>query len=231
MTIWNDIRLSVRLLRRSRGFAAAALTAIALATGANTAVFSLVYSVLLRPLPFPSPERLVSLTQFYASFKETVVTAPVYFDWLDGTSRLASLSAYSFGQYTLTGGDLAESVAAARVSHQFFDVLGARPESGRTFTAAEDAPGADGEVIVSHRFWSGRARRDSLELEGRTYRVVGVMPASFEFPPGAKVWVPLALDPVRERAGGPVEMVRVIGRLRPGGTPAGLTAALAAISE
>src|SRR5579872_427776 len=98
--IWNDLRVSVRKLKRSRGFTAAALTVIALATGANTAVFSLLYSVLLRPLPFPSPGRLVSATQFYPSFQETVVTAPVYFDWLEGAGNSASLAAYSIGQYT-----------------------------------------------------------------------------------------------------------------------------------
>jgi predicted permease len=229
-TIWHDLRLSVRLLRRSRGFAAAALTAIALATGANTAVFSLVYSVVLRPLPFPAPERLASITQFYPSFKETVVTAPVYFDWLEGAVHSASLAAYSFGQYTLTGGALAESVPVARVSHQFFEVLGAHPWTGRTFASEEDRPGSDGVVIVAQSFWNARPHRDSLELEGRTYRIVGVMPAAFAFPPGARLWVPLALDPVRERSGGPVEMVRVIGRLRRGVTAAGLTATLAGIS-
>lgn len=229
-TIWNDLRLSVRLLRRGPLFAAAALAAIALSTGANTAVFSLVYSVVLRPLPFPAPERLVSATQFYSSFKETVVTAPVYFDWLDGAAKLASFAAYSIGQYTLTGGEFAESVPVALVSHQFFDVLGAHPESGRTFSAEEDRPGAEGVVVVSRSFWNGRPRRDSLELEGRRYRVIGVMPGEFAFPPAARLWVPLALDPVRGRAGGPVEMVRVIGRLRKGTTAESLTATLAGIS-
>ncbi len=147
--IWQDLRLSVRVLRRSRGFAAAALAIIALATGANTAVFSLVYSVVLRPLPFPAPERLVSITQTYAMFKETVVTSPVYFDWLDGASKFAHLAAYSIGQFTLTGGELAESVPVARVSYRMFDVLGVRPESGRTFSAEEDRPGSVGVVVVS----------------------------------------------------------------------------------
>ncbi len=226
----QDLRLSVRLLRRRRGFATAALAVIALATGASTAVFSLVYSVVLRPLPFPAPDRLVSLTQFYASFKENVVTGPVYFDWLAGASQFASLAAYSAGQYTLTGGGYAESVPVARVSHQFFACLGARPASGRTFAAQEDRPGADSVAVVSRSFWNGRPRRDSLELEGRSYRVIGEMPEMFAFPPATQLWVPLALDPVRERAGGPVEMVRVIGRLKGGVTMARLAATLAGIS-
>ena len=229
-TLLQDLRLSVRLLRRNCGFTAAALAVIALSTGAGTAVFSLVYSVVLRPLPFPAPDRLVSLTQFYASFKENVVTGPVFFDWLDGASQFASLAAYSAGQYTLTGGGFAESVPVARVSHQFFDCLGVRPESGRTFAGLEDRPGSDGVVVVSRRFWNGRPRRDALELEGRSYRVIGEMPETFAFPPATQLWVPLALDPARERAGGPVEMVRVIGRLHRGVTAAGLTAALAGIS-
>ncbi|MDR3703477.1 MAG: ADOP family duplicated permease [Candidatus Sulfopaludibacter sp.] len=229
-TLLQDLRLSVRLLRRSRGFAAAALAVIALSTGASTAVFSVVYSVVLRPLPFPEPGRLVSLTQFYASFKENVVTGPVYFDWLDGASQFASLAAYSAGQYTLTGAETAESVPVARVSHQFFDCLGVRPASGRTFSAQEGRPGSDGVVVVSRSFWNGRRRRDLVELEGRGYRVIGEMPESFAFPPATQLWVPLALDPARERAGGPVEMVRVIGRLKSGVTAAGLTATLAGIS-
>jgi predicted permease len=226
----QDLRLSVRLLRRRRGFAAAALAVIALATGASTAVFSVVYSVVLRPLPFPAPDRLVSVTQFYPSFKENVVTGPVYFDWLDGASRFASLAAYSVGQYTLTGGEFAESIPVARVSHQFFDCLGVHASNGRTFSAEEDRPGSDGVVVVSRSFWNGRPRRDSLELEGRSYRVIGELPASFDFPPATRLWIPLALDPARERAGGPVEMVRVIGRLNSGVTAAGLAATLSGIS-
>ncbi len=224
-TLLQDLRVSVRMLARSRGFAAAAIGIIALASGAGTAVFSLVYSVILRPLPFPSPAQLVSITQFYPTFKENVVTAPVYLDWQDGASRLASMAAYSIGDYTLTGGDTAENVSAARVSPEFFDCLGVRPVTGRTFTAKEA-----GAVIVSRGFWNGRARRDSLQLDGRVYRVIGEMPASFDFPPGQRLWVPLGLDPVRERSGGPVEMVRVIGRLKPAVTIPGLTAALASIS-
>jgi putative ABC transport system permease protein len=209
--IWNDLRVSLRGLRRGRGFAAASLTAIALGTGANTAVFSLVYSVILRPLPFPEPDRLVSVTQLYPSFKETVVTAPMYFDWLG--QNAARLAAYSIGHYTLTGGDLAESVAAGRVSHQFFSILGVNPETGRTFTAAEDRPNSENVVVVSRAFWNGRPRRDSIQLDGRAYRVIGEMPASFDFPPGARLWVPLALDSDASGAGGPVELVRVIARL------------------
>ncbi|HWD00480.1 MAG TPA: ABC transporter permease [Candidatus Sulfopaludibacter sp.] len=226
--IWNDIRLSIRLLRRGRGFAAASLTAIALATGANTAVFSLVYSVVLRPLPYPEPGRLMSVTQFYPSFKETVVTAPIFFDWQ--AQQDAALAAYSIDSYTLTGSGLAESVPVARVSHEFFSVLGIAPDMGRSFTAAEDRLGAAGVVVVSRAFWNGRPRRDSIQLDGRPYRVVGELPPSFDFPPAARVWVPIGLDPASGQSGGPVELVRVIGRLRPGATDRQLTAALAAIS-
>ena len=221
----QDLKLAVRLLARGRGFTAAALAVIALATGASSAVYSLVYSVVLRPLPFPAPDQLVSITQFYPAFKENVVTAPVYFDWVDGASNLAVMAAYSVGEYTLAGGDEAEGVSAARVSPEFFDCLGARSDSGRTFAGRED-----GAIVVSRSFWNGRARRDSLELDGRLYRVIGEMPASFNFPPGARLWMPLGLDAARERSGGPVEMVRVIARRKPGVTDAGLTAALAGIS-
>jgi putative ABC transport system permease protein len=226
--IWNDLRVSLRGLRRGRGFAAASLTAIALATGANTAVFSLVYSVILRPLPFPEPDRLLSVTQLYPSFKDTVVTAPMYFDWQ--TQNAARLAAYSIGEFTLTGGEVAESVEAGRVSHQFFSVLGVNPETGRTFTAAEDRPNSDNVVVVSRAFWNGRPRRNSIRLDGRAYQVIGEMPASFDFPPGARLWLPLALDPDAGHAGGPVELVRIIARLHKGADAHSLTAALSGIS-
>ena len=233
----RDLRHAARALRRSPGFTWTALAALALATGANSAVFSLVYSVVLRPLPFPAPSRLVSITQFYPSFKQSAVIAATYLDWRDGLGSLTRLAAYSMGDYTVSGAAAAERLTAALVSKEFFEVLGVKPSVGRTFTAEEDKPGNDAVAMVSEGYWRDRLSSDRdvmrhrIEMEGRSYQVVGVLSASGQFPPGARIWIPLALDPVRERQGGPWEIVRVIGRLAPGATEAGLAAALGAISQ
>src|ERR1035437_4313101 len=233
----REVRYASRALRRSPRLTATALAALALATGANSAVFSLVYSVVLRPLPFPAPSRLVSITQFYPSFKQSAVIAATYLDWRDGRGSLTRLAAYSMGDYTVSGAAAAERLTAALVSKEFFEVLGVKPSVGRTFTAEEDKPGNDAVAMVSEGYWRDRLSSDRdvmrhrIEMEGRSYQGVGVLSASGQFPPGARIWIPLALDPVRERQGGPWEIVRVIGRLAPGATEAGLAAALGAISQ
>src|SRR5258706_11341635 len=221
------MRFAVRLLLRSPGFTLMALLSIALATGANTAVFSLVYSVVFRPLPFPEPSRLVSVTQFYPLFNESVVPSPTYFNWRAGSSGLAHLAAYSMGEYTLTNGAVADRVAAGLVTHEFFDVLGVRPKQGRSFSEAEDRPAANDVVIVSETF--SKERR--IELDGRSYTVVDVMREAFAFPPGVQIWIPLALTPEETGQGGPVQLVRVIGRLGNRTSPTSLSASLQTISE
>jgi putative ABC transport system permease protein len=236
-TLLLDVQFAVRLLRQRPGFTLTALLALSLATGANTAVFSLVYSVVLRPLPFPEPSRLVSITEFYPLFNQSVVTSPAYFDWRDGNAGAARLAAYSMSDYTLTTGDVAERIPAALVSYEFFNVLGIRPKWGRIFSEAEDRPGADGVVIVSEGFWSERMGRDAsvlshrIELDGRSYTIVGVMPESFGFPPAVRIWILLALNSADRAQGGPVQLVRVIARLAPRTTPSGLSATLEAISQ
>ena len=211
----------IRSLWRAPGFTAAALTAIALSTGAGTAVFSLVYSVVLRPLPFPDPSHLYSVTQFYQFASQNIVSSPTYLDWRDRLAAPARLAAYSMGDYTYSSGDAAERVPAAMVTAGFFEVLGVRPSLGRTFTADEDRPGADGVVLVAEGFPAAPGSR--LVLDGRPHMVIGTVPAAAQFPPGVRLWVPLALDEARERSGGPMQLVRVIGRWT-GATPPALAA-------
>lgn len=202
----------LRTLLRARGFTTAAVAAIALSTGAGTAVFSLVYSVVLRPLPFPDPAHLYSVTQFYPSFNQNLVPSPVYLDWHDRVHAPARLAAYSMGDYTYTSVDFAERVQAALVTAGYFDVLGVQPSRGRAFTAAEDRPHFDAVALVAEGFPAALGSR--LLLDGRPYTVIGTLPAAAQFPPGVRVWIPLALDAARERSGGPMELVRVIGRWR-----------------
>ena len=230
-TLRQDIRFAIRLLRRSPGFTVTAILAIALATGANTAVFSLVYSVVFRPLPFPEPSRLVSITQFYPVLNQSVVTSPTYLDWREGNSGLARMAAYSMGDYTLTTGGMAERIAVGLVTHDFFDLFGVRPIEGRNFSAAEDHPGVEGVAIVSESFSKERATSRRVELDGKSYEVIGVIPEALAFPPGVRVWVPLALNPADRMQGGPVQLIRVVGRLGGGTAPEALSASLETMSR
>jgi cell division protein FtsX len=131
------------------------------------------------------------------------------------------------GAYTLTTGGVADRISAALVTHEFFDVLSARPKQGRSFSASEDRPGADSVAIVSEAF----SKEQTIELDGRTYTVIGVMPKPVAFPPGVQVWIPLALNPRDRGQRGPIQLVRVIGRLGNGTSPADLAASLQTISE
>jgi len=233
----RELRQAGRALRRSPGFTATALAALALATGVNAAVFSLVYSVVLRPLPFPDPARLVSITQYYPSYKQSAVIGASFLDWRDGLRPPARVAAYSLGDYTISGADAAERVTVALVSKEYFATLGARFVVGRGFTATEDTPGNDAVAIVGESYWrermggDGDLARHGVEMDGRRRQVVGVLAESSQFPPGARIWIPLALDAVRERQGGPWQLVRVIGRLAPGQTEAGLSAELEGIAR
>jgi putative ABC transport system permease protein len=236
-TLRQDIGFAIRLLRRSPGFTVTAILVIALATGANTAVFSLVYSVVFRPLPFPEPFRLVSVTQFNPVFNQSVVSSPTYLDWSEGSSSLAQIAAYSVGDYTLTTGGIADRIAVGLVTHDLFDVLGVHPIQGRNFSATEDRPGADGVAIVSEGFLKERLALGGdrgmswrIELDGKSYEVIGAIPESLGFPPGVRIWVPLALNPADRMQGGPVQLIRVVGRLRRGTTPEALSASLQTIS-
>ncbi|HTX40043.1 MAG TPA: ADOP family duplicated permease [Bryobacteraceae bacterium] len=215
----KPLSTTLRPLLHAPGFTATAVAAIALATGASTAVFSLAYSVVLRPLPFPDPSHLYSVSQFYPSFNQNIVPSPVYLDWRDrvatSAEQTARIAAYSMGDYTYSGGAAdgpAERLPAAMVSADFFRVLGVSPVRGRTFTAAEDFPGSDAVALVREGFPTPPG--SAIALDGRRYIVIGTLPAAFAFPPGVRVWVPLALDPVRERSGGPMQLVRVIARWR-----------------
>ncbi len=208
----------LRPLVRAPGFTCTAIGAIALATGASTAVFSLVYSVVLRPLPFPDPQHLYSVTQFYPSFNQNLVPSPQYLDWHDRVAgpagRSVRMAAYSMGDYTYSAAGRsagpAERLPAAMVTAEYFEVLGVRPIRGRTFSGEEDRPGSDGVALVRETFPAALGAR--ITLDGRPYTVIGDLPAAFAFPPGVQVWAPLALDAVRERSGGPMELVRVIAR-------------------
>jgi predicted permease len=230
----QDLRYGFRTLRKNPGFAAAAIVVLALGIGANTAIFSVVNAVLLRPLPFPNPEQLVQIwhrppQSSFPGMKEFAVSAANYLDWAAENQVFQQISIYTFGSFNLTGQGEPEFISARRVSSEFFSVLQAQPLLGRTFSPEEDRPGHDRVVVLSERFWRNRFAADpkivgqDITLDGAAYRVIGVMRARFQFPitsdsnDAAKLWAPLAMTD-QERAVRGEHHYAVIGRLAPGVT-------------
>jgi predicted permease len=225
-TVGLDLRYSLRTLRKSPGFAAAAVGILALGIGANTALFSVVDAVLLRPLPFPEPERIMRLEEAPPPPAGSLRAASPadYFDWRSQSHSFAALAAYRGGSLTWTGGQEPEALTAATVMGDFFSVLAIQPVLGRAFAPGEEEPGHDDVVILSQSLWQSRFGSDpqvlgrGLVLDGRRHTVVGVMPAlrvAAWYPATVQVWVPLAWN-AKERAVRSERLQYVIARLKPG---------------
>ncbi|HEX4497527.1 MAG TPA: ABC transporter permease [Thermoanaerobaculia bacterium] len=227
-TVGQDLRYSLRTLRKSPGFAAAAIGILALGIGANTALFSVVDAVLLRPLPFPEPGQVMRLQEAPPPPAEVGRTGPVspanYLDWRGQSHAFAALAAYRGGSLTWTGRQEPEALTAATVAGDFFSVLAVRPLLGRVFAPGEEEPGHDDVVILSQALWQSRFGSDprvlgrELVLDGRRHTVVGVMPAlrvAAWYPATVQVWKPLAWT-AKERAVRGERQLNVIARLKPG---------------
>jgi putative ABC transport system permease protein len=219
-TLLQDLRFGARMLLKSPGFTCVAVMTLGLGIGANTAIFSLVDGILLRPLPFAAPQNLVSITGTTGTFPKGGFVA------MREQVQSLDVAAYFEGhEFNLTGRGDPVRLSAVLVSAEFFSVLGARPEFGRTFYPGEDIAGRDNYVILSHSLWEQRFGADpsilghSIELEGISREVVGVMPAEFSFPSTkTQVWLPLHNDPRDTVAYWAGDFMPVIGRLRPGST-------------
>jgi putative ABC transport system permease protein len=218
-TLLQDLRYGARMLGKNPGFTAVAVLTLALGIGANTAIFSLVNGILLRPLPFARPQQLESVTGAYP--KGGVVAMREQVKSLD-------TAAYSEGhEFNLTGRGEPVRLTAALVSAEFFTVLGAYPEFGHAFYSGDDRADQDNFVILSHALWQQEFAGDrgvigrSIKLEGVSREVVGVMPAEFRFPSAkTQVWIPLHNDPRDTIAYWAGDYMPVIGRLRWGATMA-----------
>jgi putative ABC transport system permease protein len=231
-TFLQDLRYALRTLRRSPGFALVAVLTLAVGIGLNTAIFSVVNGVLLRPLPFRDPDRLVRLHHVHPEKAPAGgAFSPQDLDDLRAASTgFESLAAYLHqpGEtaVNLTGGGEPRSVQAAYVSREFFPLLGVGAARGRTLRPDENVPGADRVAVLSDRFWRGRFNADpallgkTVTLEGEPFTVVGVMPSDFAFPGReAEVWLPISLigeDDIPSERG--LRWMEVVGRLRPGTT-------------
>ncbi len=203
-TLFQDVRYAFRSLRKSPGFAAAAIATLALGIGANAAVFSLVRGVLLRPLPFPEPERLVAIAESNREKGWGTITAspPNFFDWQSESRSFSAMGAYTTTAATLTGRGEPEQLNATVATAGFFPALAVAPQLGRAFGEAETVRGNERAVVLSHGLWMRRFGGDpgivggAIQLDGEPHTVLGVMPPGFRFPEdGADLWAPLAFGP------------------------------------
>lgn len=215
----RDLSYAARIMRRSPGFTLTAVLALALGIGANTALFSVVNAVLLEPLPFPGPERLVQIWRTeLPQMQYGAASYPRYVDWRDRNQAFEKLGAYAYRSLSLSGTEAAELVSGAEATASLFEVLGARPVLGRWFNAAEDQPGGPKVVVLGYQLWRRRFGGNpnilgtDLVLDGESRTVIGIAPPSFKELLRADAWVPLAraVDQSQRGRG----FLTVFGRLR-----------------
>ena len=235
----KDVRYALRTLARRPGFTAVAVITLALGIGANTAIFSVVNGVLLRPFDYPEAERLVALRESNASKQPDSQVSPANFlEWQRQNTVFSDLATYRTVSYNLTGDGNPERLLAGRVSSALFKTLGVGPILGREFLPEEDQPGRDKVVIISEGLWQHRFGSDasvigkSLKLSGEDFTVVGIMPKSFRLPDQREreLWTPIAFTE-NERIYHHVRFVEAVARLKPGVTLDQAQAEMAAIAS
>jgi len=228
-TLSQDFRYGLRMLRKSPGFTAVAIITLALAIGANTAIFSAVYPVLLRPLPFDHPDRLVTIgeARHATGCCSYIASYPDFLDWTRTARSFQSLAGYASDAFTITGNGEPKTMFCAMVTPNFFSTLGVTPMLGRSFIAGEDLPEGSGPIValLSYSFWRSDFGGDAsvigrvVRLDGKPVTIIGVLPRNFELGPAGPVpiWVPLHLNPYETTARG-ARWLSVIGRLAAGVT-------------
>ena len=225
-TLLQDVKFALRILWKNRGVTLIAIAALALGIGANSAIFSVVNAVALRPLPYKDSERIFkiwgSLNQ--EGLDELEASAPEYVDYTERLKSFERVAAYSTQGFNLTGVDEPERIQGATVTESLLPLLGVEPARGRVFRAEEDKPGGDDVAVISHGLWQRRFGSDpnvvgkQIALDGRTVEVVGVMPEGFYFPDkDAELWKPIAFDAellAPNNRGS--HFLEVVGRIKPG---------------
>jgi len=236
--LWQDIRYAWRQLRWNLGFTAVAVLTLALGIGANTAIFSVINAVLLAPLPFPHPDRLVQIWEKdpHIGLDQGVVSPYNFLDWQRQTHDFEAMAAYQHEHFSLTGGPLPVGLSGRRVSADFFRVLNVRPILGRDFLANEDRPGAGHVAIISYSTWQNHLNGDpgivgkSITLDGESYTVIGVLRADFQSSDlGSDVWTTPGFElKGRSRAD---HGLFAIGRLKTGVTLAAASSEMDTIAK
>jgi putative ABC transport system permease protein len=229
-TLLQDIRYAVRMLVKNPGFTIICVVTLALGIGANTALFSVVNGVLLNPLPFPSPDRLVALYANRVQFERASISYPNFLDWQRENHTFISMAAFRPDDFNLTGVSAAEHIRGEMVSADFFSTLGVKPEMGRSFSSEEDHLGGAPVALISAGLWKRKFGSvpdivgKRMELNGAGYTIIGVVPAGFHlsmraFPQDAEVYIPIGqwTDVIfHDRSAG--LGTKAIGRLKPGVT-------------
>jgi putative ABC transport system permease protein len=221
----GDFRYGLRILLRNPGFTLAAIVVLALGIGANTAIFSIVNAVLLRPLPYEDPSRIIQIwhvppAKSFPGMSFFSVSPANYLDWQSQNRSFEKMAAYGFRSFTVGGGQRPEAIRGAAVAPDLFSILRVQPVLGRTFSPEEDRPGQGNVVILGNKLWRDHFASDpsivgrNVTLNGQTYSVIGVMPPKFKFPDWADLWVPLAWSNEQRAVRGNHNYM-VIGRLKP----------------
>lgn len=222
--LWQDLRYGVRQLRRSPGFTSVCLITLALGIGANTAMFSVVQGVILAPLPFPQANRLIFLWEKRPGVPQLDVSYPNFEDWEKSARSFDGMSALAFHNFDLTAPGRAEHLMGIRASHRFLKTLGVQPTIGQDFAASDDQASAAPVVLISDRIWRERFASDrravgrSIDLDGKSFIVIGVLPSRFHFLADADVIIPLRPNLPLILTDRSVEALAVLTRLKSGVT-------------
>jgi predicted permease len=241
-TLWQDIRYGLRMLRKSPGFTAVAILTLALGIGANTAIFSVVDAVLLRPLPYPHSDRLVMVYQSASQLGRAGPSYPNFQDWQRATRSFEELVAFRTSQFALSGNGEATNVIAGAVTSDYFQMFRVTPILGRTFEPSDDVPGAAGVAVLSERLWRDQFGSDpaiigkTIQLEQRPFTVIGIVPGSFrpQIPDSrALLWVPLLQDSIAQQLykGRGGHYLNAAGRLKAGVTLTQAQSELESVAE
>src|SRR5450755_4356626 len=233
--LWLDFRHALRQLRKRPGFAAINVFTLALGMGATTAIFSVVYGVLLRPLPYPQPDNIVQLSELDSAGAQMNVAEPNFLDLRAAAKSFVGLAELNSDVATVTGAAEPTRANSSAVSQDFFKVFGVVPSVGRAFSAEDQREGAAPVMLVSHAYWqqflasSTDLAKFKLVADNQIYSVVGVMPANFDFPNNTALWVPR--EPFPKDEGRTAHNWIVYGRLANGTALSAARAELATIAQ
>ena len=225
-TLWQDIRYGARMLLKNPGVTFIVIIALALGIGANTAIFSVINSVLIRPLPYEESERLVFLNEKSPVLDEMSISYPNFTDWRNQNQTFEKMGVYNRASYNLTGGGEPERIVTGQVSADLFSVLRVNAAHGRVFTNDEDKPGGAPVVVLSHGLWQRRfggqtsILGQAITLNNKSYTVIGIMPESYLYPSRVEMWVPVGQlsDQVSWQSRGNHPGLYGVARLKPGVT-------------
>ncbi len=225
-TLWQDIRYGARMLLKNPGISIIVVIALALGIGANSAIFSVVNAVLLRPMPYEESDRLIFLNEKSPVLDEMSISYPNFSDWRAQTQTFEKIGVYNRASYNLTGAGEAERIVTGQVSADLFSVLRVNALHGRVFTNEEDKPGGRAVVVLSYPLWQRRfggqlsVLNQPITLNGKSYDVIGIMPETYAYPSRAEMWVPVGQlsDQASWKERGNHPGLYGVARLKPGVT-------------